>query len=66
MTKKKRHLRYTITLPDHTQRVFSTKHEIHIATGVSTHKIDKSLMKDEWVYDMNVKGWIKVTVEEVE
>ena len=66
MTKKKRHLRYTVTLPDHTTRVFSTKHEIHIALGISAWKIDKSLREEEWVYEYNLKGWIKVTVKEVE
>ena len=66
MTKKKRKLEYTITLPDHTQRVFSTKHEMNMALGISHYKIDKSLMSDEWVYTQAVKGWIKVTVKEVE
>ena len=66
MTKKKRKLEYTVTLPDHTTRVFSTKHEIHIALGVSAWKIDKSLRDEEWVYVRQLKGWIKVTVKEVE
>lgn len=66
MTKKKRGLEYTVTLPDHTQRVFSTKYEICMVLGLSHYKIDKSLMSDEWVYDKAVKGWIKVTVKEVE
>lgn len=66
MTKKKRQLRYTVTLPDHTDRVFSTKHEIHIALGISAWKIDKSLRDEEWVYARAQKGWIKVTVKEVE
>jgi len=65
MTKKKRHLRYTVTLPDHTERVFSTKHAIYKELGISDYKITKSLMKEEWVYSSAVKGWIKVTVKEV-
>ena len=64
MTKRK--LEYTITLPDHTTRVFSTKHEMRIALGISHYKIDKSLMSDEWVYEHKLKGWIRVTVKEVE
>ena len=63
---KKRKLEYTITLPDHTQRVFSTKYEIHMTFGISPYKIDKSIIADEWVYARSVKGWIKVTVREVE
>lgn len=63
---KKRKLEYTVTLPDHTQRVFGTKHEIYTVLGISARKIDKSLTLNEWVYDSNVKGWIKVTVKEVE
>lgn len=66
MTKKKRKLEYTITLPDHTQRVFSTKYEMYMTLGISHYKIDKSLMSDEWVYEHSLKGWIKVTVKEVE
>lgn len=66
MTKKKRKLEYTITLPDHTQRVFSTKYEIRIALGISAWKIDKSLREEEWVYVRQFKGYIKVTVKEVE
>lgn len=66
MTKKKRQLRYTVTLPDHTDRVFSTKHDIYKETGISDYKIQKSLTKNEWVYSSAVKGWIKVTVKEVE
>ena len=66
MTQKKRRLEYTVTLPDHTTRVFSTKHEIHIALGISAWKIDKSLRDEEWVYTRAQKGWIKVTVKEVE
>ena len=66
MTKKKRRLEYTITLPDHTQRVFSTKYEMHMTLGISHYKIDKSLRNDEWVYEHNLKGWIRVTVKEVE
>lgn len=66
MTKKKRKLEYTITLPDHTQRVFSTKHAIYKELGISDHKISKSLTENEWVYTQAVKGWIKVTVKEVE
>lgn len=64
--KKKRKLEYTVTLPDHAQRVFSTKHEIHTALGISAWKIDKSLREEEWVYVSQLKGWIKVTVKEVE
>ena len=64
MTKKKRRLEYTITLPDHTQRVFSTKYEMRESLGISQYKIDKSLMNDNWVYEHNLKGWIKVTVKE--
>ncbi len=63
---KKRGLEYTVTLPDHTQRVFSTKYEILKSLGLSHYKIDKSLRCNEWVYDKAVKGWIKVTVKEVE
>ena len=66
MTKKKRKLEYTITLPDHTQRVFSTKYEMREALGISAWKIDKSLRDEEWVYVRQLKGWIKVTVKEVE
>ena len=66
MTKKKRKLEYIITLPDHTQRVFSTKHAIYKELGISDHKISKSLTENEWVYTQAVKGWIKVTVKEVE
>ena len=63
---KKGKLEYTITLPDHTQRVFSTKYEIYVVFGISPYKIDKSLISNEWVYACSVKGWIKVTVKEVE
>lgn len=66
MTKKKRKLEYTVTLPSHAQRMFSTKHEIHVALGISAWKIDKSLRDEEWVYVRQLKGWIKVTVKEVE
>lgn len=66
MTRKKRKLEYTITLPDHTQRVFNTKYEMKQSLGLSHYKIDKSLNCNEWVYDKAVKGWIKVTVKEVE
>ena len=66
MTKKKRKLEYTITLPDHTQRVFSTKYEMRMALGIIAEKIDRSLLKEEWVYVRKLKGWIKVTVKEVE
>lgn len=63
---KKRKLEYTVTLPDHTQRVFSTKCEIYTTLGTSPYKIDKSLRDNEWVYICSIKGWIKVTVKEVE
>lgn len=63
---EKRKLEYTVTLPDHTQRVFSTKYEIHIALGISAWEIDKSLRDEAWVYVRQLKGWIKVTVKEVE
>ena len=63
---KKRKLEYTITLPDHTQRVFSTKHAIYKELGIWSEKIDRSIRQDEWVYARAVKGWIKVTVKEVE
>lgn len=66
MTKKKRKLEYTITLPDRSKRVFSTKQAIHKAFGISAWKIDKSLRDEEWVYVRQLKGWIKVTVKEVE
>lgn len=66
MTKKKRKLEYTITLPSRTQKVFSTKQAIHKALGISAWKIDKSLRDEEWVYVRQLKGWIKVTVKEVE
>ncbi len=66
MTKKKRKLEYTVTLPSHAQRAFSTKHEIHIALGISDWKIAKSLRDEEWVYVRQLKGWIKVTVKEIE
>ena len=66
MTKKKRKLEYTVTLPDHTTRVFSTKHRIHVALGISAWKIDESLRDEEWVYVRQLKGWIRVTVKEVE
>ena len=63
---KKRKLEYTVTLPSHAQRVFSTKQGIHTALGISSWKIDKSLRDEEWVYVKQLKGWIKVTVKEVE
>ena len=66
MTKKKRHLRYTVTLPDHTDRVFSTKQEIYRELGIWNEKINRSIIKNEWVYARSVRGWIKVTVKEVE
>ena len=66
MTKKKRKLEYTVTLPDHTQRVFSTKQAIRMTLGITAEKVDRSLQKDEWVYVRALKGWIKVTVKEVE
>ena len=66
MAKKKRKLEYTITLPDHTTKVFSTKQAIYKELGISDHKISKSLTENEWVYTQAVKGWIKVTVKEVE
>lgn len=66
MTKKKRKLEYTITLPDHTQRVFSTKQEIYKELGVWNEKINRSINENEWVYTRAQKGWIKVTVKEVE
>ena len=66
MTRKKRQLRYTVTLPDHTQRVFSTKQAIHKELGILDYKVTKSLREDEWVYAPSVRGWIKVTVKEVE
>lgn len=66
MTRKKRHLRYTVTLPDHTDRVFSTKHAIYKELGILDYKVTKSLREDEWVYAPSVRGYIKVTVKEVE
>ena len=66
MTKKKRKLEYTITLPDHTDRVFSTKQAIYKELGVWSEKIDRSINKNEWVYVRALRGWIKVTVKEVE
>lgn len=66
MTKKKRQLEYTVTLPDHTTRLFHTKQQISLGLGISSHKVDKSLREDEWVYVRQLKGWIKVTVKEVE
>lgn len=66
MTKKKRKLEYTVTLPDHTDRVFSTKQSIQKELGIWNEKIDRSIMKNEWVYVRALKGWIKVTVKEVE
>lgn len=64
MSKKKRQLRYTVTLPDHSERVFRTKKAIYDELGILSCKIDKSIMKDEWVYARSVKGWIKATVKE--
>lgn len=66
MTKKKRKLEYTVTLPSHAQRVFSTKYEIRVALGISAWKIDKSLREEEWVYVGQLKGWIRITVKEEE
>ncbi len=66
MTKRKKKLEYTITLPDHTQRVFSTKYEMRMTLGITAEKIDRSILKEEWVYVRALKGWIKVTVKEAE
>lgn len=65
MSKKKRDLEYTVTLPDHTTRLFSTKYAIYKELGIVSVKIDRSIMKNEWVYARSVKGWIKVTIREV-
>ena len=66
MTKKKRQLNYTVTLPDHTQRVFHTKLAIHKELGISHFKVDKAVMSDEWIYVKSQKGWIRITVKEEE
>lgn len=66
MTKKKRGLKYTVTLPDHTQIVFSTKQEIYKELGIWNEKINRSINKNEWVYIRAQRGWIKVTVKEIE
>lgn len=66
MTKKKRQLRYTVTLPDHTTKVFSTKQAIYKELGIWSEKIDRSIRQNEWVYTRAQKGWIKVIVKEVE
>ena len=39
---------------------------MRMALGITAEKIDRSILKEEWVYVRRLKGWIKVTVKEAE